>query len=109
LKGKRLVEVRGGSILHTTQHASTTITTTPLVTGGDSIGHNCPHAYRKALHMTALAVGAAFAFGGGLWYFKGKTSAMEFLAGYLIEESLSVDNIFVFIMLFEYFKVGGLN
>jgi len=31
---------------------------------------------------------------------------MEFFAGYLIEESLSVDNIFVFIMLFEYFKVG---
>ena len=30
---------------------------------------------------------------------------MEFFAGYLIEESLSVDNIFVFIMLFEYFKV----
>lgn len=52
-----------------------------------------------------LAVGAACAFGFGLWYIEGKKSAMEFFAGYLIEESLSVDNIFVFIMLFEYFKV----
>lgn len=52
-----------------------------------------------------LAVGAACAFGFGLWYMEGKKSAMEFFAGYLIEESLSVDNIFVFIMLFEYFKV----
>ncbi|CAM9205314.1 unnamed protein product [Chrysoparadoxa australica] len=36
---------------------------------------------------------------------KGKQSGMEFFAGYLVEQSLSVDNLFVFIMLFEYFKV----
>ena len=62
-------------------------------------------AYSTAVRRTILAVGAACAFGGGLWYIEGKKSAMEFFAGYLIEESLSVDNIFVFIMLFEYFKV----
>ncbi|GAB5035562.1 Hypothetical protein NocV09_02700980 [Nannochloropsis oceanica] len=62
-------------------------------------------AYSTAVRRTMLAVGAACAFGFGLWYIEGKKSAMEFFAGYLIEESLSVDNIFVFIMLFEYFKV----
>ena len=62
-------------------------------------------AYSTAVRRTILAVGAACAFGFGLWYIEGKKSAMEFFAGYLIEESLSVDNIFVFIMLFEYFKV----
>ncbi|CAM9325924.1 unnamed protein product [Discosporangium mesarthrocarpum] len=36
---------------------------------------------------------------------KGKQSGMEFFTGYLVEQSLSVDNLFVFIMLFEYFKV----
>lgn len=37
----------------------------------------------------------------------GKTKALEFLAGYVIEYSLSVDNIFVFILIFSYFKVDG--
>jgi len=36
---------------------------------------------------------------------KGKTSALEFFAGYIVEQSLSVDNLFIFIMLFDYFKV----
>jgi len=63
-------------------------------------------AYATAVRRTLLAVGAAFAFGFGLWFMEGRQPAMEFFAGYLIEESLSVDNIFVFIMLFEYFKVG---
>ncbi len=62
-------------------------------------------AYRQAVRRTLLAVGAAVAFGVGLYVVEGRTPAMEFFAGYLIEESLSVDNIFVFIMLFEYFKV----
>jgi hypothetical protein len=62
-------------------------------------------SYREALVRTGLSVGAAIAFGLGVWYVRGQTSAMEFFAGYLIEESLSIDNIFVFIMLFDYFKV----
>lgn len=58
-----------------------------------------------AVKRTIVAVGAAVAFGVGVWAVKGRTSAMEFFTGYLIEESLSIDNIFVFIMLFDYFKV----
>jgi tellurite resistance protein TerC len=44
-------------------------------------------------------------FAAGVFYFKGKTAGTEFLTGYLIEYSLSVDNIFVFVLLFSYFAV----
>ncbi len=44
-------------------------------------------------------------FGAGVFYFKGNTAGLEFLTGYLIEYSLSVDNIFVFVLLFTYFGV----
>ncbi|CAM9409056.1 unnamed protein product, partial [Ectocarpus sp. 6 AP-2014] len=62
-------------------------------------------AYRTALLRTALLVCSAGAFGMGTWVVKGKTSALEFFAGYIVEQSLSVDNLFIFIMLFDYFKV----
>lgn len=45
----------------------------------------------------------------GIYYFRGQDKALEFLAGYLIEESLSVDNLFVFLMIFIYFKVPSLH
>lgn len=77
----------------------------PNVAAAATPGLDPQKAYSQAVHRTLLAVGAAFAFGIGLYVVEGKTPAMEFFAGYLIEESLSVDNIFVFIMLFEYFKV----
>jgi tellurite resistance protein TerC len=47
----------------------------------------------------------ALTFNAGIYYFNGPTRALEFLTGYLIEKSLSVDNIFVFIMIFSYFAV----
>ncbi|KAG5188512.1 integral membrane protein TerC family-domain-containing protein [Tribonema minus] len=50
-------------------------------------------------------LGSAVAFGLGTMAVKGRQSGLEFFAGYLVEQSLSVDNLFVFIMLFEYFKV----
>jgi hypothetical protein len=77
----------------------------PSLAGAATPGVDPQVAYRQAVRRTLLAVGAAVAFGVGLYVVEGKTPAMEFFAGYLIEESLSVDNIFVFIMLFEYFKV----
>lgn len=49
-------------------------------------------------------VGAAMAFGAGVWYVQGPQKAQEFFAGYLLEQSLSVDNLFVFILVFNYFK-----
>jgi tellurite resistance protein TerC len=57
------------------------------------------------VQKTLLSVGAAFLFGVCTWLVKGKQSGMEFFAGYLVEQSLSVDNLFVFIMTFDYFAV----
>lgn len=52
----------------------------------------------------AAWVGAAFAFGAGIWYFLGPEKAEEYFAGYVLEQSLSVDNLFVFILVFNYFQ-----
>lgn len=66
-----------------------------------------PHEIKvkEALKWTAFWLSLAAAFNIGIYFFKGKHAALEFLAGYLIEESLSVDNLFVFIVIFSYFKV----
>lgn len=61
--------------------------------------------YNGAIQRTLGWVGAACVFGGGLWGVFGSQTGEEFFAGYLLEQSLSVDNLFVFLMLFEYFKV----
>jgi tellurite resistance protein TerC len=60
---------------------------------------------REALGWTAFWVSLAMAFNVFIYFWKGPEAALQFLAGYLIEESLSVDNLFVFIMVFAYFKV----
>jgi tellurite resistance protein TerC len=62
--------------------------------------------FREALAWTVVWVGLAFAFNGAVWYYLGHAKALEFLTGYIIEESLSVDNLFVFIMIFSYFRVS---
>lgn len=48
-------------------------------------------------------VGAALC-GGAIWGFKGFQAAEEYFAGYLLEQSLSVDNLFVFMLCFSFFK-----
>lgn len=63
-------------------------------------------SFREALTWTLIWVSLALAFNVGILYFLGSTKALEFLTGYLIEESLSVDNLFVFIMIFSYFHVS---
>ncbi|MDO8519344.1 MAG: TerC family protein [Deltaproteobacteria bacterium] len=63
---------------------------------------------REALIWTAVWVSLALLFCAGIYFWKGQDLAMQFLAGYLIEESLSVDNLFVFILIFSYFKVPAL-
>jgi len=60
---------------------------------------------REALAWCGVWVSMAAIFNIGVYFFKGKQAALEFLAGYLIEESLSVDNLFVFLVIFSYFKV----
>lgn len=61
--------------------------------------------FKKALFSTCCWIALALAFAGLIHYWMGATKAVEFVTGYLIEESLSVDNLFVFILLFQYFKV----
>ena len=62
----------------------------------------------EALKMTAVWIGVSLVFCLGifLWYpVESHEKAMEFLAGYIIEKSLSMDNLFVFLMLFSFFGV----
>ncbi len=61
--------------------------------------------YSRAVVKTLLSVASACAFGIGLYKFSSPTASLEFFSGYLVEQSLSVDNLFVFILLFDYFKV----
>ena len=61
----------------------------------------------RAIIMTVLTIASATLFGVGVWAWRGAKSGMEFFAGYLVEKSLSVDNLFVFLLLFDYFKVRG--
>src|SRR5512138_403616 len=55
---------------------------------------------REALAWSAVWVTLALAFGGYVWLRHGATSGLEYLTGYVIEKSLSVDNIFVFVVIF---------
>ena len=66
-----------------------------------------PHVVkaREALTWTAVWVALALVFAGGLAVFVDHQSALTFLTGYVIEESLSVDNIFVIVLIFQYFAV----
>jgi len=63
-------------------------------------------SFREAAAWTSVWVSLALIFNAGVYFELGKEKALEFLAGYLIEQSLSVDNLFVFIMIFSYFKVS---
>ena len=59
--------------------------------------------------LVAAFVGAAILFGIGVWGVAGAEKAQEYFAGYLLEQSLSVDNLFVFILVFKYFKTPRLD
>jgi len=60
---------------------------------------------KEALAWSAVWISLALVFNYGIYFFMGKEKALEFLTGYLIEKSLSIDNLFVFIMLFSFFDV----
>jgi tellurite resistance protein TerC len=68
-----------------------------------------PMSKTGALGWTAVWIACAVAFGAGIYFFidhdRSKEAAMEFFTAYLIEYSLSVDNLFVFLLLFSSFKV----
>jgi len=69
--------------------------------------HRKSHAvsWREALAWSGVWVGLALLFGAGIHYFRGSEPTLQFLAGYLIEKSLSVDNLFVFALVFGSFAV----
>jgi len=69
--------------------------------------HRKGHAIqiREALAWTAMWIALSLLFNLSVYVWHGSVPALEFLTGYLLEYSLSVDNIFVFLMLFTYFRV----
>lgn len=77
--------------------------------------HGGPHkvTFKEALWWSLGWIGLALAFNAGLWWYlretidvaTGNQYALEFLTGYLVEKSLAVDNIFVFLMIMSYFAV----
>ncbi len=60
---------------------------------------------KEALVWSAIWTGVALAFNVFVYYWLGSKAALEFFTGYLIERSLSVDNLFVFLLVFSYFSV----
>ncbi|CAN5262451.1 TerC family protein [soil metagenome] len=60
---------------------------------------------REATIWSIVWVTLSLSFNGLVWYLRGPQAALEFFTGYLIEYSLSVDNIFVFALIFSYFRV----
>src|SRR5690606_9438592 len=60
---------------------------------------------REAAIWSIFWVVLSLAFGAGVYYFRGSDAGLEFFTGYLIEKALSVDNIFVFVLIFGYFGV----
>jgi tellurite resistance protein TerC len=61
--------------------------------------------FREALRWSAMYVGLAAGFAIGLYFWLGHQAALEFVTGYVLEVSLSVDNLFVFLVIFNYFAV----
>ena len=61
---------------------------------------------REATVWTLAWIGISLAFDAGIYLYAGRERALEFLTGYVVEYSLSVDNLFVFLLLFSYFKVA---
>lgn len=60
---------------------------------------------KEAMVWSAIWISVALAFNAFVYYLRGAEAATNFLAGYLVEKSLSVDNLFVFVLIFSYFKV----
>jgi len=61
--------------------------------------------YKEAIIWSLVWITLALLFNLGLYFYLGYQVALEFFTGYLLEKSLSVDNIFVFLVIFSYFKV----
>jgi tellurite resistance protein TerC len=73
----------------------------------DLVAHRKEHVVgvREAATWSAVWVGLGVAFGAVVWWTSGPQAGGEYFAGYLIEKSLAVDNVFVFALIFSYFAV----
>ncbi|KQC09702.1 MAG: tellurium resistance protein TerC [Smithella sp. SDB] len=60
---------------------------------------------KEALLWTSFWITMALSFGTGVYYFYGHSKALEFFTAYIIEYSLSIDNLFVFLLIFRFFNV----
>ena len=73
--------------------------------------HRRPHGvrFREALGWSLMWVTLAALFAVIVYFWHGRGASLEFITGYVIELSLSVDNLFVFLVIFRYFRVEGAN
>lgn len=60
---------------------------------------------REAAIWSVVWVALSLLFGAGIWWLLGQEPALAYLTGYVIEKSLSIDNLFVFLIIFRFFKV----
>ena len=60
---------------------------------------------KEALLWSAIWITLALVFNAGIYYYRGPETALRFFTGYILEKSLSVDNLFVFLLIFSYFHV----
>ena len=63
---------------------------------------------RESLYLSAGYISVALLFGSWVWWYLGATSGMEYFTGFLIEKSLSMDNVFVIAMIFTYLAIPRL-
>lgn len=59
----------------------------------------------ESLKLSAFYIVIAIIFGGGIWFWMGAQSGMEYFTGYAIEKALSIDNVFVISLIFGYFAI----
>src|SRR3954466_15989951 len=64
-----------------------------------------PMRAATALRWSALWIGISLLFGLGVWHVRGSDAAVEFYTGWLLEKALSVDNLFLFLLLFQRYRV----
>jgi tellurite resistance protein TerC len=66
-------------------------------------------SFKEATAWSAVWITLALLFNAGIWYFRGPEAGVQFLTGYLVEKSLSIDNIFVIALIFSYFAVPAIQ
>ena len=92
---------------HTWMWGAFAVVVTVMMALDLGVFHRAAHVVRprEALMWSGVWVTLAALFAAALWRLDGHQTAIEFTAGYVVEQALSVDNLFVFLLLFSYFKV----